>query len=133
MKNGAILANSGHFDAEINLKELKKTAKVRRIRPFMEEYTLGGKKLFILGEGRLINLAAAEGHPSSIMAMSFCGQCLATEYGLKNRAKLKVGVNNIPAEIDETIAKLQLEALGIKITELTEEQKKYMDSWEEGT
>ncbi|MFC1801341.1 adenosylhomocysteinase [Nanoarchaeota archaeon] len=133
MKNGAILANSGHFDAEINLKALKEVATVRRIRPFMDEFTLDGKKLFVLGEGRLINLAAAEGHPSAIMAMSFCGQALATEYGIKNRDKLKVGVNNIPDEIDETIAKLQLEALGIKITELTEEQKKYMNSWEEGT
>ena len=105
----------------------------RQIRPFMEEYTLDGKKIFILGEGRLINLAAAEGHPPTIMAMSFCGQALATEYGIKNKDKLKVGVNSIPEEIDHTISKLQLEALGIKITQLTAEQSKYMNSWQEGT
>ena len=133
MKNGSILANSGHFDAEINLKALKEIAQVRQIREFMEEYTFDGKKLFVLGEGRLINLAAAEGHPSAIMAMSFCGQVLATEYGIKNKDQLKIGVNNLPSEIDDTIAKLQLEALGIKITSLTDEQKKYMDSWQEGT
>jgi len=133
MKEGAILANAGHFDAEINLKEMKKIASVRRIRPFMEEYTIDGKRIFVLGEGRLINLAAAEGHPSVVMAQSFCGQCLATEYGVKNADKLKVGVNELPAEIDETITKLQLEALGVKKDELTAEQKKYVDSWEEGT
>lgn len=133
MKDGILLANSGHFDAEINLKELKKVAQVRKIRPFMEEYTLDGKKLFVLGEGRLVNLAAAEGHPSVVMAQSFCGQSLAVEYGVKNRGKLKIGVNTIPAEIDETIAKLQLEALGVKKDELTPEQKKYMNSWQEGT
>ncbi|MBW2963750.1 adenosylhomocysteinase [Candidatus Woesearchaeota archaeon] len=133
MKDGAILANSGHFDAEINLKELKKIAKVRRIRPFMEEYVVDNKKVFVLGEGRLINLAAAEGHPSVVMAQSFCGQCLATEYGIKNKDKLKIGVNLLPKEIDETITKLQLDALGVKKDELTPEQAKYMDSWEEGT
>lgn len=133
MKEGAILANSGHFDAEINLKEMKKVAKIRRIRPFMEEYKIDNKKVFVLGEGRLINLAAAEGHPSVVMAQSFCGQCLATEYGVKNKDKLKVGVNLLPKEIDETITKLQLDALGVKKDELTAEQAKYMDSWEEGT
>lgn len=134
MKEGVLLANAGHFDAEINLKELKKIAgSTRRIRPFMEEYILNGKKLFVLGEGRLINLAAAEGHPSVVMAQSFMGQSLAVEYGIKNRSKLKVGVNTIPAEVDETIAKLQLEALGVKIDSLTAEQEKYMNSWQEGT
>lgn len=134
MKNGVLLANSGHFDAEINIKALEKTAVgKRKIRPFMDEYILNGKKIFILGEARLINLSAAEGHPSTIMAMSFCGQALAVEYGVKNKNILKVGVNELPAEIDETIAKLQLEALGITIDQPTAEQKKYLESWQEGT
>lgn len=134
MKEGAILANSGHFDAEINIKSLREKASgERRIRPFMDEFILDGKRIYILGEGRLINLAAAEGHPSAIMTMSFCGQALATEYGVKNKSNLKKGVNIIPEEIDETIAKLQLEALGIEIDQPTAEQKKYMESWKEGT
>lgn len=133
MKDGSILANSGHFDAEINVKGLKEIATTRKIRAFMDEFTLDGKRLFILGEARLINLAAAEGHPSTIMDMSFCGQSLAVEYGIKNRERLKVGVNDIPEEIDETIAKLKLEALGIKTGALTDEQKKYLESWQEGT
>ena len=134
MKEGVILANAGHFDAEINISRLREQAtSIRKIRPFMDEYFFQGKKLFVLGEGRLINLAAAEGHPSTIMTMSFCGQALATEYGVKNRGKLKVGVNELPAEIDQTIAELQLQALGIKKDILTEEQKKYLVSWQEGT
>ena len=133
MKEGVILANSGHFDAEINIKELKKTAQERNIRPFMDEYVLAGKRIFVLGEGRLVNLAAAEGHPSTIMTMSFCGQALATEYGVKNKARLKKGVNELPQELDDEIAKLQLEALGVKIDALTGEQKKYLESWQEGT
>ncbi len=134
MKDSVLLANSGHFDAEINVKKLNEQAKEQRqIRPFMREYLLNGKKIFILGDARLINLAAAEGHPSVVMAQSFCGQVLAVEYGVKNKDKLKVGVNTIPEEIDNTIAKLQLEALGVKKDELTEEQSKYMNSWQEGT
>lgn len=133
MKDGAILANSGHFDAEININGLKEISQVRKIREFMDEFSFDGKKIFILGEARLINLAAAEGHPSSIMDMSFCGQSLAIEYGVKNKEKLRIGVNEIPAEIDETIAKLKLEALGVKTGKLTEEQSKYMNSWQEGT
>ncbi len=135
MKDGVILANSGHFDAEINLTGLKDISKnSRKIREFMDEFTLeDGKRIFVLGEGRLINLAAAEGHPSAIMTMSFCGQSLATEYGVKNKDKLKVGVNELPPEIDETIAKLQLEDLGIETGSLTDEQLKYSDSWQEGT
>ena len=133
MKDGAILANSGHFDAEININELKKVSKQRNIRPFMDEYTLEGKKIFILGEGRLINLAAAEGHPSTIMSMSFCNQAMACEFLVQNKGKLKPQVYPLPKEKDDEIAKLQLEAMGIEIDSLTAEQKKYLESWEEGT
>ncbi len=135
MKDGAILANSGHFDAEINVNKLRERAQqCRMIRPFMEEFTLDtGKKIYVLGEGRLINLAAAEGHPSVVMAQSFCGQALAIEYGVKNKRKLKVGVNVLPPEIDQTIAELQLEALGIRKDVLTAEQNSYLTSWQEGT
>ena len=134
MKDGAILANSGHFDAEININSLKKIAKMRKIRPFMDEYTvLGKKRIFILGEGRLINLSAAEGHPSAIMSMSFCNQAMACEYIVKNKGKLGSKVYKLPAEIDDEIAKLQLDAMGIKIDAMTQEQKKYSESWQEGT
>ncbi len=134
MKDGAILANSGHFDAEININGLKKAAKsVRKVRQFMDEFTLEGKKIFILGEGRLINLAAAEGHPSAIMSMSFCNQAFACEYLLKNKGKLKAGVHVLPPEKDDEVARLQLEAMGIKIDGMTPEQKKYSQSWREGT
>lgn len=133
MKNGAILANSGHFDAEINIAALKKAAKSRRVRPSLEEYTLDGKKLYICGEGRLVNLAAAEGHPSEVMSTSFCGQALACEYAVRNKGKMKAEVIDLPAHIDDSIAKLQLEDMGIKIDSLTSEQKKYLESWEEGT
>jgi adenosylhomocysteinase len=134
MKNGAIMANSGHFDIEIDIASLKKAAKSeRRVRSFMDEYILNGKKLFILGEGRLVNLAAAEGHPSEVMSTSFCGQALACEYGAKNKGKMKNEVIQLPEEIDDAIAGLQLKAMGIKIDEMTPEQIKYMNSWEEGT
>jgi adenosylhomocysteinase len=133
MKSGAILANSGHFDAEINVGELKKHAKSRQMRSFMEEYNLSGKKIFVLAEARLVNLGAAEGHPSEVMSTSFCGQALACEYLVKNKGKMKNEVITLPAEIDDYIAKLQLEALHIKIDTLTEEQKKYLTSWREGT
>jgi len=133
MKDGAILANAGHFDAEININELKKISKQRNIRPFMDEFTLDNKKIFILGEGRLINLTAAEGHPSTIMSMSFCNQAMACEYLIKNKGKLKPQVYVLPQEIDDDIAKLQLEAMGLEIDSLTPEQKKYLESWEEGT
>jgi adenosylhomocysteinase len=133
MKDGAILANSGHFDAEININELEKISEKRKIRPFMDEYTLDGKRIFILGEGRLINLAAAEGHPSAIMAMSFCNQAFACEYLVKNKGNLKPQVYVLPAERDDEIARLQLEAMGIEIDEMTKEQKKYSESWKEGT
>jgi len=134
MKNGAILANSGHFDVELELARLEKQAKSkRRVRPFMDEYVLDGRKLFVLGEGRLVNLAAAEGHPSEVMSTSFCGQSLACEYGVKNRGKMPIGVIQLPEEIDDAIAGLQLKAMGIAIDKMTPVQRKYMDSWEEGT
>ncbi|MBT4823873.1 adenosylhomocysteinase [Candidatus Woesearchaeota archaeon] len=134
MKSGAIIANSGHFDIEIDIKGLKEIASSeRRIRPFMDEYILNGKKIFVCGEGRLINLAAAEGHPSEVMSTSFCGQALACEYLVKNKGQLKPEVIFLPEEMDDNIAGLQLEAMGIAIDELTEEQKKYLSSWEEGT
>jgi len=133
MKDGVVLANSGHFDAEININKLNKIAKQRKIRPFMDEYTLDGKRIFILGEGRLINLAAAEGHPATIMAMSFINQSFACEYLVKNKGKLEPKVYILPREKDDEIARLQLEAMGIKIDTLTSEQKKYLASWKEGT
>ena len=134
MKNGAVLANSGHFNVELDLEALEKAAgKPRRVRPFMDEYTLGGRKLFVLGEGRLINLAAAEGHPSEVMSTSFCGQALACAYGAKNRGKLPVRVIQLPEEIDDEIAGLQLAAMGLAIDTLTAEQREYMNSWREGT
>ena len=133
MKDRAILANSGHFDAEINIKELKNISKPRRVRPFLEEYNVNGKKIFICGEGRLINLAAAEGHPSEVMSTSFCGQALACEYAVKNKGKIPNKVIQLPAEIDDHIAQLQIEAMGIEKDTLTIEQKKYLESWQEGT
>lgn len=134
MKDGVILANSGHFDVEIDLKGLKKIASsVRRVRPYLEEYQVGGKKIFVAGEGRLVNLAAAEGHPSEVMSTSFCGQALSCEYLVKNKGKLPSDVIMLPEELDNFIAKLQLEAMNIKIDGLTEEQKKYISSWQTGT
>jgi len=133
MKDNAVLANSGHFDAEINIKELNKIAKKRKVRPSLDEYKIDGKKIYICGEGRLVNLAAAEGHPSEVMATSFCGQALACEYAVKNKGKLKAKVIQLPKEIDDDIAKLQIEAMGIEIDSLTAEQKKYLESWQEGT
>ena len=135
MKEGAILANAGHFDLEIDVAGLAKMAKkVERIRPSFDRYTLSnGKNLYVCGEGRLVNLAAAEGHPSIVMAQSFCGQALAAEYAIKNKRLLKPGVIELPEDIDITIAELQLEALGIKKDILTSEQKKYLSSWKEGT
>jgi len=135
MKNGAILANSGHFDAELDLRGLAKITKKRRmIREFVEEFTLkNGRNIYVLGEGRLINLAAAEGHPASVMDMSFANQALAAEYIAKNFKKLEKRVYSVPENIDRGIAKLKLKAIGIKIDTLTEEQEKYLSSWEIGT
>jgi adenosylhomocysteinase len=133
MKDGAIVANSGHFDIEIDMDALKKSAKARRIRPFLDEYTLGNKRVFVCGEGRLVNLAAAEGHPSEVMSTSFAGQALSCEHLAKNRGKLFPGVMTLPSELDDRIASLQLEAMGIRKDTLSKEQEKYLGSWQEGT
>jgi adenosylhomocysteinase len=133
MKDGAILANAGHFDVEIDVEGLEKAAKKRKIRPFLDEYELGGKRIYLCAEGRLVNLGAAEGHPSEVMATSFAGQSLACEYIVKNRGKLMPGVITLPEELDNRIAELQLEAMGVKKDTLTGEQKKYLGSWQEGT
>lgn len=135
MKNGAVLANAGHFDIEIDVAGLRQLARAEsRIRPHLEEFTLDdSRKIYLCGEGRLVNLAAAEGHPSIVMAQSFCGQALACEYLVKNRGKLKTGVVQLPESVDRHIASLQLHALGVELDELTQEQKKYLGSWEEGT
>jgi adenosylhomocysteinase len=135
MKDGAILCNSGHFNVEISIDELKKMAVKRRmIREFVEEFTLRNKrKIYLLGEGRLINLASAEGHPSAVMDMSFANQALCTEYIVKNHKKFEKKVYSVPAEIDRKIASLKLKAMGIKIDALTAQQKRYLESWELGT
>lgn len=135
MKSGAIVANSGHFNVELDLPGLEKVTKKRRqIRDFVEEFTLkNGRRVYILGEGRLINLAAAEGHPSSVMDMSFANQALAAEYIVKNKKKFSLGVYPVPKEMDDEIARLKLKAMGVKIDTLTKEQKHYLSSWEMGT
>jgi adenosylhomocysteinase len=135
MKNGAIVCNSGHFNDEINLKALKQMSKsVKNVRDFVDEYTLkNNKTVCVLGEGRLINLAAAEGHPASVMDMSFANQALSAEYMLKNHKKLEKQVYVIPESMDKEIARLKLNAMGVKIDTLTAEQKKYLNSWQSGT
>jgi adenosylhomocysteinase len=135
MKNGAIVANSGHFNVEINIPALEKISKSKRtIRPFVDEYvTRNGRKIFLLAEGRLINLASAEGHPAVVMDMSFANQAFCAEYMAKNHSKLENKVYPVPRDIDENIAALKLEAMGIEIDRLTANQKKYLTSWEEGT
>ncbi len=135
MKDGAIVANSGHFNVEINIPALESMAKSKRnIRDFVDEYTLkDGRRLYLLGEGRLINLAAAEGHPASVMDMSFANQALCMEYMVKNKGKLEIKVHPVPEEIDKEIARLKLQAMDVEIDTLTPEQEKYLASWEEGT
>jgi adenosylhomocysteinase len=134
MKDGTIICNSGHFNVEINIDELEAISTSKRtMRPNMEEYTLkDGKRLYLLAEGRLVNLAAAEGHPSEVMDMSFANQALCSEYIAKS-TKLETKVYTVPKEIDEKIAELKLKSMGITIDELTEEQKKYLSTWEMGT
>ncbi len=133
MKPGAILANAGHFDIEIDVKGLNENGKKTNIRPFLDRYDLFGKHIYLCAEGRLVNLGAAEGHPSEVMATSFAGQSLALEYLVKNKGKLKPGVHVLPEEIDNTIAKLQLNAMGVKFDKLSNEQEKYLHDWREGT
>ena len=135
MKDGAIVSNSGHFNVEINIPALEEMAKSKRlVRPFVDEYTLAdGRRIHILGEGRLINLAAAEGHPASVMDMSFANQALSLEYMVKHADELADSVYGVPEAIDHEIARLKLEAMGVQIDVLTEEQEKYLHSWEQGT
>jgi adenosylhomocysteinase len=135
MKDGALVCNSGHFDIEIDLKTLRSMAtEVKQVRNFTEEYRLkNGKSVVVLGEGRLVNLAAAEGHPSAVMDMSFANQALACEYLVKNKGKLAPGLHAIPKEVDQEIARLKLQAMGIAIDQLTPEQIEYMNSWTSGT
>ncbi len=135
MKDGAIVSNSGHFNVELDLDGLQTITKTRRaIRPFVEEYVLkNGRRINVLGEGRLINLAAAEGHPSSVMDMSFANQALSIEYMVQNNSRLSKNVHPVPEKIDRQIAKEKLAAMGTKIDTLTAQQKKYLSSWEMGT
>jgi len=136
MKDGAVLANSGHFDVEINKVALLDMAveEPKRVRPFVDQYTMAdGRRLNLLGEGRLINLAAAEGHPAAVMDMSFAGQAMAAKYLVDNQGQLENGVHTIPVELDHEIARIKLASMGIGIDTLTPEQVTYLNSWEEGT
>ena len=135
MKDGALIANSGHFNVEINIDALDKlSVKKQRVKDFVDEYTLkDGRKVYLLGEGRLVNLAAAEGHPSAVMDMSFANQALSTEYMYKNASSLKAEVYPVPKSIDKEVGKLKLMSMGIDIDTLTDEQEKYLASWEIGT
>jgi adenosylhomocysteinase len=136
MRDGAILANAGHFDVEIDKPALAELAegRVRRVRAFVDEYATGdGRRLYLLGEGRLVNLAAAEGHPAAVMDMSFANQALSVEWMVKNHASLEPRVYPVPPEIDREVARLKLRAMGVEIDELTPEQEEYLRSWREGT
>ncbi len=135
LKNGAIISNSGHFNVEIDLETLGRLASTRRqTREFVEEYVMrDGRRIYVLGEGRLINLAAAEGHPASVMDMSFANQALSADYMVKNHATLEKRVYSVPEDLDKHVAKLKLEAMGVKIDRLTPEQEEYLASWSEGT
>jgi adenosylhomocysteinase len=135
MKDGAIIANSGHFNCEINIPHLREHAvSSREVRPLVEEFVLtDGRRIYLLADGRLVNLACAEGHPANVMDMSFANQALSAEYMVKNAASLEPGVYPVPAEIDAGIAKLKLATMGVKIDVLTAEQEKYLASWNEGT
>ena len=135
LKSGAILCNSGHFNVEIDLDTLGSMASSRReTRPFVEEFAMrDGRKIYVLGEGRLINLAAAEGHPASVMDMSFANQALSAEFMVKNHATLEKKVYGVPEELDKNVAKMKLEAMGVTIDRLTHEQEEYLAGWSEGT
>ncbi|MBI5554083.1 MAG: adenosylhomocysteinase [Candidatus Diapherotrites archaeon] len=132
MKDNAIICNSGHFDVEIDLKSIRAAyGEGKELRPFLKQFNINGKKINILADGRLVNLASAEGHPSMVMSLSFCGQALGAQWGLQN--KPKPGVHVLPPEIDEKISRLQLKAFGVEMDALTPEQQKYLTSWQEGT
>jgi adenosylhomocysteinase len=136
MKDGAMLANSGHFDVEIDKQALAAlgTAGPRRIREFVDEYSFAdGRRVYLLGEGRLVNLSAAEGHPAAVMDMSFANQALSAEWVVANRGTLEPRVYPVPVEIDKDVARLKLHAMGVEIDTLTEEQEHYLHSWEQGT
>jgi adenosylhomocysteinase len=136
MKDGAVLANAGHFDVEIDKGALADLSggRVRRIRGFVDEYTMGdGRRLHLLGEGRLVNLAVAEGHPAAVMDMSFANQALSVEWIVKGRGTLEPGVYPVPPDIDAEVARLKLQAMGVEIDELTTEQRDYLSSWRQGT
>ena len=136
MKDGAIVANSGHFNVELDIDGLTEISKEvrKQVRNFVDQYVLAdGRRINLLGEGRLVNLAAAEGHPASVMDMSFATQALATEFVIKNAGKLGPKVHNVPQEIEDWVAALKLKSMGITIDELTAEQKHYLESWEMGT
>jgi adenosylhomocysteinase len=134
MKDGAVVCNSGHFNVELDLEALGKLASARRaVREFVDEYVVGGKRILVLGEGRLINLAAAEGHPASVMDMSFANQALAAEYLVTNQATLARQVHRLPPAVDAEIASLKLASMGAVIDTLTAEQTHYLASWDAGT
>jgi adenosylhomocysteinase len=135
MKDGAIVANSGHFNVELNLEDLERISEgePRQVRELVTEYRVDGKRIFVLGEGRLINLAAAEGHPASVMDMSFANQALAAEFLVRNAAELARDVHRVPEELDREIARLKLAAMNVEIDRLTPEQERYLASWELGT
>jgi len=135
MKDGAILANAGHFNVEIWIPDLEElSVEKRQILPYVTEYTLkDGRKLYLLAEGRLVNLVAAEGHPSEVMDMSFANQFLAVKYLLENKSRLGNRVLRLPRELDEMVARLKLESMGIEIDELTPRQREYLSSWKYGT
>src|ERR1700722_8361786 len=135
MKDGAIICNSGHFDLQLNLVALQsQSSKVREVRPLMEEYALkSGNRVYVLAQGRLVNLACAEGHPASVMDMSFANQALALEYLVKHKGALKAGVHTLPEAVDQEIATLKLKSLGLQIDKLTPEMSEYMSSWKSGT
>jgi adenosylhomocysteinase len=134
MKDGAVVANSGHFNVEIDLDSLAKEGQgPTPVRDFVDEWRLGGKRIFVLAQGRLVNLAAAEGHPASVMDMSFANQALAAEYLVQQAASLGKDVHRIPADLDREIARLKLAAMGVAIDTLTPEQQRYLASWDQGT